>query len=511
MTTNSVLARRSVCHAPRGLAYDASADGLIVACLEGALVELPAAGGPATRVTNVAVDLRDVAFVGKQLVVSRFRSAELLYLDENRQISSTVKLPGTTDFDASVAWRMLSISNDTLAVAHQRSFSGRIEVIGGGGTSAGTGGTSGVGGTAGIAGKAGSDFGPGGEGGAVGEINQSGYGSEFSPCSSVVEGTFSLVSADGSIRTAPNLDGAVLPVDIAANSDIVAIAFAGANSTGSGVGVYPMDSPFNEKGRSSCLGSQIPVGAPGAVAVAIDQQTNRLVVQQRDPAGLGVIDLATGLPVGVIPLGGDSVTDTGHDLFHTDAGNGIACASCHPEGTEDGRVWNFSDVGARRTQPLDVGLAGTAPFHWDGELVDFSALMDRIFVGRMGGAIESEARQQALEEYVYTLPRRPAVRDAGDAAAERGKTIFQSTSTGCTTCHTGPNLSTGSFAAIGKGPALQIPSLIAVGARAPYMHDGCAATLRERFDPSCGGTAHGDTSALTSDQIGDLVAYLETL
>jgi hypothetical protein len=43
------------------------------------------------------------------------------------------------------------------------------------------------------------------------------------------------------------------------------------------------------------------------------------------------------------------------------------------------------------------------------------------------------------------------------------------------------------------------------------MHDGCAATLLGRFDPNCGGSTHGDVSSLSSAELGDLVAYLETL
>jgi hypothetical protein len=44
------------------------------------------------------------------------------------------------------------------------------------------------------------------------------------------------------------------------------------------------------------------------------------------------------------------------------------------------------------------------------------------------------------------------------------------------------------------------------------MHTGCAATLLDRFTPACGGgDTHGHTSQLTSDQLDDLVAYLETL
>jgi hypothetical protein len=57
-----------------------------------------------------------------------------------------------------------------------------------------------------------------------------------------------------------------------------------------------------------------------------------------------------------------------------------------------------------------------------------------------------------------------------------------------------------------------VPSLIGVHARAPYMHDGCAATLRDRFEhPFCGGPRHGDLSKLKPDDITALIAYLESL
>jgi cytochrome c peroxidase len=64
---------------------------------------------------------------------------------------------------------------------------------------------------------------------------------------------------------------------------------------------------------------------------------------------------------------------------------------------------------------------------------------------------------------------------------------------------------------VGTGGKFQVPSLVGVSQRAPFMHDGCAATLRDRFGPCGGGDKHGFTSQLTSAQITDLVAYLETL
>jgi hypothetical protein len=43
------------------------------------------------------------------------------------------------------------------------------------------------------------------------------------------------------------------------------------------------------------------------------------------------------------------------------------------------------------------------------------------------------------------------------------------------------------------------------------MHDGCAKTLLDRFDPACGGTEHGHPELLDEAGLADLIAYLETL
>jgi hypothetical protein len=44
------------------------------------------------------------------------------------------------------------------------------------------------------------------------------------------------------------------------------------------------------------------------------------------------------------------------------------------------------------------------------------------------------------------------------------------------------------------------------------MHDGCARTLADRFAGPCGrDNRHSATSKLTTDQIADLVAFMETL
>jgi hypothetical protein len=55
-----------------------------------------------------------------------------------------------------------------------------------------------------------------------------------------------------------------------------------------------------------------------------------------------------------------------------------------------------------------------------------------------------------------------------------------------------------------------VPPLVGVGWRAPLMHNGCAATLADRFG-KCSTATHGSVAALSAGQISDLTAYLDSL
>jgi DNA-binding beta-propeller fold protein YncE len=497
-TTIMITERRPVCRAPRGIAYIAEGDALAVACLEGTLVELPAAGGEAIRTTDVAPDLRDVVVLGSQLVVTRFRSAEILYLDAERSVTKRVTpLDTNEDFAATTAWRAVATPRGELLISHQRSLDGSIDISGGGGT----GGTDG----SGIAGT--------GTGAARG--TESGYGSSFDPCASIVQGTLSTATSDGVVSTHRTMPGIALPVDVAVSPSGNEVAVAngafdvGAMVFGSAMSFVVLDNTALTGLPIDCSSTMLNSAMAGtAISVAYDAQ-GYLLVQMRQPSQLWVYD-QNGYSY-VVPLGGVDVTDTGNDIFHADTGSNIACASCHAEGGEDGHVWNFVGLGARRTQPLDIGLEGSAPFHWDGELPSFGDLVHEVLELRMGGPIESVERTAALERYVYGLKRRPSVRAVQDEAVGRGKALFESEEIGCSGCHSGPKFTTGETEDIGKGVPMQVPSLVSVSVRAPYMHDGCAATLMDRFDPACGGTDHGHPELLDDAGRADLIAYLETL
>lgn len=540
-----VADRRSVCGAPRGIAYDAANDSLRVACTEGQLVTMPASGGSATERLNIETDLRDVLIKSDgSVVVSQFKNATLLDVgadgavtarhrpvDENLFVQigaeSAMLGPRSRPFQPALARRTIALGNGKYAMLHARELADTVEVPD---PHAAT-----------------TDA----EGNPVPDISKLGPGGGNAygggGCNAIVQTGIAIVDADGGILQSANVADAALAVDMAVspNGSLLAIANAGSrdllapsnggfgmgvigpagsfvdgkgqiispsgiDSTTTSVGTVSLVStgdPFHSDGEiSDCSGNSMQVpGQPTAVAYAPD---GALVVQSREPASLAVMT-STGFMT--IALGGASVLDTGHELFHRDAGAGIACASCHGEAGDDGHVWHFSDSGARRTQQVNVGLGGTEPFHWSGDMKDLPMLVDRVFVGRMGGVSQSPDRVDALSRWLFAQHPPERIRAANDKAALRGKALFESADVGCTSCHNGDKLTNNKTVDVGTGGEFQVPSLIGVGYRAPFIHTGCAKTLRDRFDPECGGDKHGNTKDLTDKQIGDLTAYLETL
>jgi cytochrome c peroxidase len=93
----------------------------------------------------------------------------------------------------------------------------------------------------------------------------------------------------------------------------------------------------------------------------------------------------------------------------------------------------------------------------------------------------------------------------------RGKALFE-TELGCSTCHAGEAFTTNDSVDIGTGARMQVPGLRGLGLRAPLLHDGCAKTLPEVFEPKCfGGDAHRVVSLRSAEGQRDLLTYLESL
>jgi mono/diheme cytochrome c family protein len=189
--------------------------------------------------------------------------------------------------------------------------------------------------------------------------------------------------------------------------------------------------------------------------------------------------------------------DPGFVLFHQASPSGLSCASCHLGGREDGHVWRFAGMGERRTQSLAGGLLSTAPYHWDGSLLDLAALFADTGVARMGLPPANEADLASLGAWLDALPA-----PISELQQAPGEELFLEQ---CAGCHEPPSPVS---ADVGTGGSFQAPSLDGVGARLPLMHDGCAETLYGRFEPDCGGDRHG--GPLSEAQIEALVQYLRS-
>jgi cytochrome c peroxidase len=102
------------------------------------------------------------------------------------------------------------------------------------------------------------------------------------------------------------------------------------------------------------------------------------------------------------------------------------------------------------------------------------------------------------------------------ALVAEGRDLFESSSTGCASCH----MSDGTFTdgnshdvkSKAKGDPhrrFDTPSLRFVSGTAPYFHDGRYTTLRALLVGSDGKMGH--TAKLSSEQLDALEAYLKTL
>jgi mono/diheme cytochrome c family protein len=247
--------------------------------------------------------------------------------------------------------------------------------------------------------------------------------------------------------------------------------------------------------------STAPLGQ--AVAVAYDH-SGQLIVQTRSPSALII-------GARILELPGANTMDSGHQLFHMGTAGGLACASCHPEGREDGHVWKFANFGERRTQSIGGGLLGTEPFHWSGDMTNFAVLSHEVLTNRMSGPPLSDEHAAALAKWIDRIPAWKSAPAPDTAAAARGEALFRDGEVGCVACHAGEKLTNNVSVDVGTGSMFQVPSLRGIAYRAPYMHQGCAETLNDRFGACGGGDRHGKTSSLTTAQRADLVTFLGTL
>ena len=227
----------------------------------------------------------------------------------------------------------------------------------------------------------------------------------------------------------------------------------------------------------------------------------------------------------------------------------LSCGACHFEGIDDGRVHDFSTTGEglRNTLAL-LGRGGTkhGRLNWSGnldEVQDFEHQIRTLFDGRgflpdavfhagtrdqpLGDAkaglapeLDALAAYVASLEHVNPSPYRQA-NGALTADGVAGKALFEKL--GCDFCHGGTEFTdsargalhdVGTITAMSGGRAggplfgLDTPTLLGVWETPPYLHDGSAPTLRDVLTTKNPSELHGSVSALSSQQVDQLVAFL---
>jgi DNA-binding beta-propeller fold protein YncE len=216
------------------------------------------------------------------------------------------------------------------------------------------------------------------------------------------------------------------------------------------------------------------------------------------------------------PLG--EVAERGRRIFHAGGDpriskDGRACASCHPDGRDDGLVWSTPN-GPRQTILLAGRVRHEGPFGWMAKHATLQEHMRSTMKNLKGKGLDP-SDEDALASYLVTMPGPPALARALSAEEERGRALFESKETECSQCHGGTDRSdheahdVKSASATDTTHDLLAPSLAGIGGSAPYFHDGRYSSLEQLLDKSEGKMA--TVAGLSPGDKGALVAYLQTL
>ncbi|QBG47242.1 c-type cytochrome [Verrucomicrobia bacterium S94] len=228
---------------------------------------------------------------------------------------------------------------------------------------------------------------------------------------------------------------------------------------------------------------------------------------------------------GLVPLGDEQpITPIRQgEIFFNDARlcfqNWLSCATCHPDARTDALNWDLLNDGIGNPKNVKSMLhAHENPrAMWLGVRADAYAGV-RAGLRHIQFAVRPEADAQAIDAYLKSLKPVPSpwlVDGKLSKAAERGKRIFNTA--GCIHCHSGPYHSNNQMYDMGttkgqdEGLPVDVPHLTEAWRTAPYMHDGRAATMQELFSTFGHGDKYGSVSALSPEELNDLIEYVLSL
>jgi YVTN family beta-propeller protein len=309
-----------------------------------------------------------------------------------------------------------------------------------------------------------------------------------------------------------------------------------------GTSTETLDSYANHLGIcSQFVTKRIPTG-PNPKGMALSPDGKKLYVAEMLNDKVKVINTDNLEVINDIDLGGPkkiTVMRHGRRLLNYAGATfqkEYSCYTCHPDGHEDGLVYNMAskDMGRNMTNTQSLRDIGkTSPFKWNGKNqsiykqdgMRFSTVLTRTEAFNYKDL-------DAISDYIMAgIPNPPdiAFNPTGEltAAQLRGKKIFERTvdtkgrtippKGRCITCHPAPYYTNklledvGTIAATDDSIKFDTPFLNNIWSSPPYLHDGRAATLEEIWTLYGRTDNHGVINDLSKIQLNDLIEYLKSL
>ncbi len=286
-------------------------------------------------------------------------------------------------------------------------------------------------------------------------------------------------------------------------------------------------------------------------SVSIFDASDMLLQGKRTLKALGTVSTVETEKLGEAILKGKQIFYNAADTRMAQDGY-MTCATCHIDGGEDGRTWDFSDRGEGMRNTISLkGRKGTGHgrVHWSAnfdEIQDFEHdirngfggkgfLSDAVFNGGTTGEPLGESKAGLSEDldnlaaYVSSLTNvgpSPFRAKTGRLTADglAGRKIFKELK--CDACHSGTSftdsedqllhdvgtMNTLSGERLGKTLlGLDAPTLRGLWNSGPYLHDGSAKSLKTIFTDHNNNGAHGNTKNLSPKELQQLVSYLKQI
>ncbi len=277
---------------------------------------------------------------------------------------------------------------------------------------------------------------------------------------------------------------------------------------------------------SEHVGRRVSVGRRPTEIVLFEDARQAFVANTLSDS-ISVIDLPSEAQIADVPLGPTpepSALERGEVLFLSSKlshDRWISCQTCHTEGHTNNLVSDTLNDGSYRTPkriPSLLGTANTAPWSWLGKF-DSLETQARASIETSMHIDDDEVDLtdddvRDLAAYILSLAPppafRPPVNNADRALIGRGRNVFKAQ--GCVKCHQGTSLTAKRSYDVGihdsaGNKAFNPPSLVGVGHRPRFFHDGRTSSLEAVVEQH----QYEGKKPLSPDELRALVRYLESL